>query len=158
MTETTNPAEAGGDAPGNAATDPNARSVTLTRTEFATFRVENDRGGVLEIGEGDGTLFTPVELLLAAIAGCSAIDVDYITSRRAEPVSFEVTSSGVKSTEGGNHLTDLHVSFRIAFPEGPDGDAARDRLPVAIRRSGESLCTVSRTVQLGTPVVMDAAS
>ena len=132
-------------------------SVTLTRTQFATFRVENARGSVMEIGEGDGTLFSPVELLLAAIAGCSAIDVDYITSRRAEPVSFEVVSSGTKSTEDGNHMTDLHVRFRIAFPEGEGGDAARERLPQAIRRSSETLCTVSRTVQLGTPILMDAA-
>lgn len=132
-------------------------SVKLTRTAFGTFRVENDRGSVVEIGEGDGTLFSPVELLLAAIAGCSAIDVDYITSRRAEPVTFEVASLGTKSTEGGNHMTDLHVSFRIAFPDGADGDAARERLPQAIRRSAETLCTVSRTVELGTPIVMDSA-
>ena len=147
MTETTQPAA------------PETRtpfSVKLTRTEFATFRVENARGSVVEIGEGDGTLFSPVELLLAAIAGCSAIDVDYITSRRAEPITFEVTSAGLKSTEGGNHMTDLHVSFDITFPEGEDGDAARQRLPKAIRRSSETLCTVSRTVQLGTPVVMYA--
>ncbi|HOA88371.1 OsmC family protein [Propioniciclava tarda] len=137
--------------------NPNSRSVTLTRTEFATFRAENDRGGVLEFGEGDGIAFTPVELLLTAIAGCASIDVDYITARRAEPVAFEVVSSGVKSTEGGNHLTDLNVTFRVVFPDGPEGDAARERLPLAIKRSAEALCTVSRTVQLGTPVVMDAA-
>ena len=81
----------------------------------------------------------------------------YITARRAEPVAFEVVSSGVKSTEGGNHLKDLNVTFRVVFPDGPEGDAARERLPLAIKRSAEALCTVSRTVQLGTPVVMDAA-
>ena len=63
----------------------------------------------------------------------------------------------MKVTEGGNHLTDLHVTFDVVFPEGPDGDAARDRLPTAVRRSAEALCTVSRTVQLGTPIVMDLA-
>lgn len=134
----------------------NTRSVTLQRTEFATYEVTNDRGGTITIGEGDGSEFTPVELLLTAIAGCSAIDVDYITSRRAEPVSFSVTASGVKRTEGGNHMSDLHVTFDIVFPDGPAGDAARERLPLAIRRSAETLCTVSRTVQLGTPIVMDA--
>ena len=145
MTETNQPATP---AP------PTPFSVKLTRTAFGTFRVENDRGSVVEIGEGDGTLFSPVELLLAAIAGCSAIDVDYITSRRAEPVTFEVTSSGAKSTEGGNHMTDLRVTFDITFGEGEGADAARERLPQAIRRSSEALCTVSRTVELGTPIVM----
>lgn len=133
-----------------------ARVVTLRRTEFGTYEATNDRGGTIVLGEGHDETFTPVELLLTAIAGCASIDVDYITTRRAEPVSFDVTSSGVKSTEGGNHLTDLHVTFRVVFPEGEAGDAARARLPQAVRRSAESLCTVSRTVQLGTPVELRA--
>lgn len=134
-----------------------ARVVTLRRTEFGTYEATNDRGGTLVVGEGHDATFTPVELLLTAMAGCASIDIDYITARRAEPVSFEVTSSGVKSTEGGNHLTDLHVTFRVEFPAGEAGDAARARVPQAVRRSAESLCTVSRTIQLGTPVVMDVA-
>ena len=134
------------------------RHVTLRRTEFGTFEATNPRGGTISLGEGgDGTLFTPVELLLAAIAGCSGIDVDYVTSRRAEPESFEIEASGTKVTEGGNRMSDLVVEFRVRFPEGPDGDAARLRIPLAIKRSAESLCTVSRTVQLGTPVVMRQA-
>lgn len=137
-------------------TTDNHRSVTLTRTGFGTYRATNAAGATLDLGEGDD-VFSPVELLLAAIAGCASVDVDYITARRAEPVSFEAVSSGVKSTEGGNHMTDLHVTFHVVFPEGDDGDAARQRLPQAIRRSAESLCTVSRTVSQGSPVVMDAA-
>jgi uncharacterized OsmC-like protein len=40
----------------------------------------------------------------------------------------------------------------VAFPEGAGGDAARELLPGAVRRSHDSLCTVSKTVELGTPV------
>ena len=40
----------------------------------------------------------------------------------------------------------------MRFPAGAGGDAARDLLPGAVRRSHDSLCTVSRTVELGTPV------
>ena len=129
-------------------------TVTLTRRDLMAYTATNGRGASIEVG-GQGN-FSPVELLLAAIGGCTAVDVDVMTSRRAEPEAFEVEVSGSKSTEGGNHMTDLHVSFDITFPEGEDGDAARQRLPKAIRRSSETLCTVSRTVQLGTPVVMDA--
>lgn len=135
---------------------PAPRTVTLTRTEFGRYTATNAAGVTLELGEGDGR-FSPVELLLAAIAGCASVDVDYITARRAEPMRFEVTSSGVKVTEGGNRMENLHVTFDVRFPEGADGDAARERLPQAVRRSGEALCTVSRTVQLGTPVLMDVA-
>ena len=38
------------------------------------------------------------------------------------------------------------------FPQGEAGDRARDRLPDAVARSRDRLCTVSRTVQLPTPV------
>jgi uncharacterized OsmC-like protein len=44
------------------------------------------------------------------------------------------------------------VTFRIRFPDGEGGDKARALLPDAVKRSHEQLCTVSRTVELGTPV------
>jgi len=97
--------------------------------------------------------FTPVELLLTAIAGCSAVDVDFITSRLAEPTDFTVTAGGEKlRDELGNHMGEIEVSFRVRFPEGDDGDRARERLPRAIAQSHDRLCTVSRSVQLGTPI------
>jgi uncharacterized OsmC-like protein len=44
------------------------------------------------------------------------------------------------------------VTFRLTFPDGEGGDAARALLPEAVQRSHDRLCTVSRTVELGTPV------
>ena len=129
--------------------------MRLLRTDNQRFTVSNARGGQISIGSGSDDEFTPVELLLAAIAGCTAIDVDILTSRRAEPESFEAHARGDKiRDESGNHLTNLAVTFRVSFPEGAGGDAARALLPQAIRTSHERLCTVSRTVELGTPVVM----
>ncbi|MBK8461327.1 MAG: OsmC family protein [Micropruina sp.] len=134
------------------------RSVTLSRLEHARFTVTNERGGSITLGEGDTAEFTPVELLLAAVAGCSAIDVDYLTARRAQPVSFEVDVSGEKiKDDSGNRLSGVEVTFRVVFPEGPDGDRARDMLPRAIQTSHDRLCTVSRTVELPTPVTTRAA-
>jgi uncharacterized OsmC-like protein len=137
------------------ADDDNHRSITMTRTASGRFRAVNVRGGELEIGGGDDTDFTPVELLLTAIGGCSGIDVDLITGRRAQPESFTVTVQANKVRDGdGNHLADITASFALTFPAGPDGDAARQVLPEAVRKSQERLCTVSRTVELPTPVTM----
>jgi uncharacterized OsmC-like protein len=115
--------------------------------------VTNDRGGQIRIGKGEGTDFTPVDLLLAGIGGCTAVDVDILTSRRAEPESFEVLvdADNVRD-EAGNHLSDIVVTFRIRFPAGEQGDAARALLPDVVRKSHDRLCTVSRTVEIGTPV------
>ncbi len=53
------------------------------------------------------------------MAACSATDVDFITSRIAEPVQFDVTSEGVKMRDGGeNHLGDIEVTFTGALPRG----------------------------------------
>jgi len=134
--------------------DDTRRSVTLQRTSLGHYEVRNARGGTMTIGAGGGAEFTPVELLLAALGGCTGADVDHITSKRAEPDSFvvHVTADKVKDESGGNRLVDLAIELRVAFPEGTEGDAARAMLPRAARMSHDRLCTVSRTVELGTPV------
>ena len=129
------------------------RSVTITRTSAGRYTAVNGRGGVLDFGTGDVDDFTPVELFLTAIGGCTAVDVDILTTRRAEPESFVVKVDGDKvRDEGGSRMEELSVTFRVRFPEGEGGDAARALLPDAMARSHDRLCTVSRTVELGTPV------
>ncbi len=136
-------------------TDENHRHVELTRLRKARFLARNDRGGELEFGEGDDAAFSPVELLLAGIAGCTAIDVDYITAKRAEADSFVVQVDADKiRDEQGNRLTDIVVRFAVEFPESEGGTAAQEVLPSAVQRSHDRLCTVSRTVEVGTLVTV----
>jgi len=134
-------------------TQSSPRSVSIKRTSSATYTVRNKRGGEIVMASGDGPEFTPVELLLAAIGGCTAVDVDLVTSRRAEPESFDVTVAAQKVDEDGNHyLSDVTVIFRVRFPDGPDGDKARAVLPDIVQRSHDRLCTVGLTVERGTPI------
>ena len=113
----------------------------------------NTRGGKLTFGTGSGTDFTPTELLLAAIGGCTAIDVDILTLRRAEPAGFNIRVDANKVRDGsGNRLTDIEVSFQVRFPAGEAGDDARAVLPDAVKKSHDRLCTVGRTVELGTAI------
>lgn len=140
-------------------TDETLRSVEITRIGRARFKATNDRGGETFFGTGgEDPDFTPVELLLAAIAGCSALDVEALTHKRASSTAFDVHAEGRKvRDEQGNHMTGLRVSFDVEFPPGPDGDAARERLQGAIEMSRDRLCTVSRTVQLGADVTYGQA-
>jgi putative redox protein len=132
------------------------RSVRIERVSTGKYVVHNERGGTLPVGGDD---FTPVELLLAAIGTCTGIDTDTVTSRRAEPTNFTITVSGdkVSDKEQGNRMTNLHVTFDVRFPEGPAGDEARTLLPRTVKLSHDRLCTVSRTVELGTPVTTTIA-
>ncbi|MER6630346.1 OsmC family protein [Streptomyces sp. NPDC000987] len=138
-------------------TDDSLRSVTVERTGPGRFTATNARGGTIGFGTGAGPdgaeEFTPVELLLAALGGCTAVDVDLATTRHAEPTRFSVAVTGQKTDdELGNRLTDLTVTFSVAFEDGAGADRARAILPRAVRTSHDRLCTVSRTVETGTPV------
>jgi uncharacterized OsmC-like protein len=129
------------------------RTVTVERLATGRYAATNVRGGRIEFGSGDDAEFTPVELLLAALGGCTAIDADVATSRHAEPVRFGVEVRGDKiGDEEGNRMENLAVTFHVEFPEGEAGDRARTILPRAVRLSHERLCTVSRTIERGTPV------
>ncbi|MFI9467181.1 OsmC family protein [Streptomyces sp. NPDC052492] len=132
------------------------RSVVVERTSGGHYVATNPRGGTITFSTDGGAEFTPVELLLAAIGGCSAADVDVATGRHAEPAEFSVAVTGDKiSDEQGNRMTNLRVTFSVAFPDGEGADRARAILPRAVKTSHDRLCTVSRTVELGTPVATE---
>ena len=129
------------------------RTLTVERLAPGEFAAVNSRGGRIVFGTGADESFTPTELLLVAIGGCTAIDVDIITTRRAEPESFEIIVDADKvRDEGGNHLANIELTYRIRFPAGPAGDKARAVLPESVRQSHDRLCTVGRTVEDPTPI------
>ena len=142
---------------GAGSADDTLRSVTLARVGPGAFRITNAAGGTLDVGVSEGD-FTPVELLLAALAGCAAINVEELTGRRAEPTSFEVRAEGHKvRDETGGRMDDLRLVFDTVFPEGAAGDAARDSLPRFLQQTHDRICTVSRTVGLGSDVAYELA-
>ncbi|MDQ6897234.1 MAG: OsmC family protein [Actinomycetota bacterium] len=130
---------------------PAHRHISLSRDDTGHYTVTSATGATLTIGGAAD--FTPVELLLAGLAGCTATDVDHLTVRRAVPESFVVAVDAEKvADDRGNHLDDITVTFRITYPEGAGGDAARAILPDIVKKSHDRLCTVSRTIMLGTDI------
>ena len=128
-------------------------TVDLSRLSKHHFEATNSLGGTLSFGRKNDGEFTPVELLLVAIAGCTAMDVDAITVKRSEPLRFQVSCSGHSTkSKHGNHVTDIVVDFDVEFPDTEGGRAASDVLEIAIRKSHDRLCTVTRTFELKTPV------
>ncbi len=129
-------------------------TVTVTRDHLGAYVARNADGVEVSFGQGG---FSPVQLLLAALGGCAAVDVDHATSRHADPERFTVTVQATKVTEGGNHLEDVSVTFDVAFGDGPGTDRARAVLPRAVQVTHESACTVSGSLEAATPVVMRLA-
>ena len=134
------------------------RWVAVERRDTGEYTVRNAGGVELVVDSSGEHAFTPVELLLAAIATCTASDVDVVTARRAAPDTFAALVEAEKvRDEGGNALRDIRVTFDVRFPPGEAGDAARAILPLALRTSHDRTCTVSRTVEAGTPVEIGLA-
>ena len=135
------------------ATESTHRKLTVERVTAGRFEAVNARGGRIAFGTGGNEEFTPTELLLIAIGGCTAIDIDILTTRRSEPESFQIDVDADKiRDEDGNHLANIEVTYRVTFPAGEAGDKARGIMPEAVRQSHERLCTVGRTVALPTPI------
>jgi uncharacterized OsmC-like protein len=135
-------------------TDENVRTVDITRIHKGLYEATNMHGMKIVFGNDNTKSFSAVELLLAAIAGCSGTDVDFITSKRSEPADFHVRISGdkVRDESGKNHVANIQLTFDITFPEGEEGDAARGVLERAVHQSHGRLCSVSQTVMRGTPI------
>ena len=126
--------------------------VDVTRIDTGHYRATNAAGDSLEFGSGEG-LFSPVELLLAAVAGCSAVDVDVVTSRRAEPELFDVHVDGTRINEDGtSRLSEVDVEFSLRFPDTDAGRQAESMIERLVRISHDKDCTVSRTVENPTTV------
>ena len=126
------------------------RSVELHQIGAHRWKATNNRGGGVSIGPGEDPDFTPVELLLAALVGCGAADLDYIAGKRAPFETFLARAEGHKvRDEQGTHMVQLKVTFDVTFPEGEGGDAARAVLPRTLQQIEDRLCTVGRTVTLG---------
>src|SRR5690606_33350851 len=129
--------------------------VTLTREAEGVYLASNGRGGEYRFGYNVDNALSSVELLIVAIAGCSATDVDMMTSRRAEPTKFDVTVDAEKlSGSTPAFLRNIELLFGLVFPEGEDGDKARARIGAALKAAEEKTCTVSRTVTHGSPVTL----
>ncbi len=133
--------------------DSDHRWVTIDRVDEGVYLARNARGHELRFGSMDPEGFTPVELFLASIAGCTAVDVDVVTGRRspADEFAARIDARYVRD-DAGNRLEDIELTFRVRFPAGDAGDAAREILPRIVKTSHDKTCTVSRTVEIGTPI------
>jgi uncharacterized OsmC-like protein len=129
------------------------KTVELARVGDFRYRITNARGGHLEVGDGDDELFTPVELLLAALCGCGAHDVESSVSELSAVDALRANASGEKITdEQGTRMVNLAVSFDACFPRGEAGDQARASLQGVVQHAQDESCAVGRTVRVGDPV------
>jgi putative redox protein len=98
--------------------------------------------GSPDIG-GHGKGMRPMQLLLAAVGGCSAIDVILILKKQKQIIeSFEIEVDGErKKTEEYSLFKDICLHFKIK------GKVDLDKVERAVKLSIEKYCSVSKTLE-----------
>ncbi|MCA1190525.1 MULTISPECIES: OsmC family protein [unclassified Saccharopolyspora] len=129
--------------------------VEVHRTGEHTFTATNGRGGQVTIGrDGAPDAFTPGELLLAAIAGCSAVTSENLLVRRAgADADIAVHADRDKTDADPNKFSEVRVRFDVDLSSVAGADRAK--LLDAVERAIERYCTVSRSVQESTPISLE---
>jgi putative redox protein len=124
-------------------------SVRVERTDDGGFAARNDRGAQVAIGGSDEDgVFSPVELLLAALGGCELVTVEPLTADRGHRlVRLAATVDAEKIAP--TRLGTITVTYDVELPPGDD-DAAKVFADVA-HRVHENHCTVGRALREVTP-------
>ncbi|XVS65647.1 OsmC family protein [Actinosynnema sp. CA-299493] len=119
-------------------------NVEVRRVGQHDFVATNDRGASVRVGrKGAEGAFTPVELLLAAAAGCAAVTAETLVTRRVDG-DFVARADDVRSPDG-HSLTSVPVA--LDYDVSHLDAAQRAALETAVLRAIDQLCTVTRTLK-----------
>jgi putative redox protein len=89
--------------------------------------------------EGGGSGFSPMELLLVSLAGCTAMDVISILKKKRQDVTgFEVRAHGIRADEHPKVYTDITLEY-VVHGHNVDPKAVER----AIELSETKYCSVS---------------
>ena len=108
----------------------------------------------LNSAEEMGRAFTPMELFLVALAGCTAMDVQWILKRQRQKVDkLEVSARGIRREEDPRYYEEINIEYII----GGQG-VTKSGVERAIRLSQEKYCSVKamlkETVKVNTSYVI----
>ncbi|WP_433325706.1 OsmC family protein [Spirillospora sp. CA-294931] len=119
-------------------------TVKVERTEDG-FEATNDRGARVAIGDSDAEgVFSPVELLLAALGGCELVSVEPLTAQRGHRlVRLAATVEAEKVATSS--LGTITISYDVELPEGDE--RAADVFAKVAKRVHDSYCTVGNALK-----------
>lgn len=125
--------------------------VYVERTLDGEFIASNDRGARVAIGSSDEDgVFTPVELLLAALGGCELVTIEPLTAKRGHrliKLAVRVEAEKVEPTK----LGPITGTYEIELPEGDD--KAAEVFTAVAHRVHENHCTVGRALREPTETI-----
>ncbi len=107
------------------------------------FRVEDELGhqcdmdGAASTLLGEGNALSPMQLVLAGAAGCSAIDiVTILHKQRQELVDIEISAEATRADAVPAVFKEIHLCFRLI------GDVDAKKAERAVKLAVEKYCSV----------------
>jgi putative redox protein len=120
-------------------------SIKLKRDEALRIKAEVADGRTLELNSAKemGHAFTPMELFLFSLAGCTAMDVIWILERQRQKIEkFEVCAQGNRREDDPKYYEVIALEYKIR------GDQIRkEAVERAIRLSQEKYCSVRAMIK-----------
>lgn len=123
--------------------------VRVRLIEGLTFLAESESGHALVIDAvkehgGKGLGPTPMELILAGVAACTAFDVALLLRKMRQPLEgLEVVARGERREEPPRVFKRIHLEYVVK------GDVDEDKVKRAIELSRETLCSASNNLEKG---------
>ena len=109
---------------------------------------ENEQGNTIQMDAspdigGTNQGMRPMQLLLAAMGGCSSIDLINILKKQKQPLKdLKVTVTGEREKDVVPSLyTEVHAHFRLF------GDLDKDKVQKAVTLSVDKYCSVAKTLE-----------
>jgi putative redox protein len=127
---------------------PSAPSVVKVKwLEGLRFVASDDKGHSIVIDTsrehgGEGSAFTPMQLLLVALGSCTGMDVvNILQKQRQKLTGFEIVVSGERVAESPRVYDKVHVEYKLK------GENLRDKpVRTAIQLSEDKYCSVGATI------------
>jgi putative redox protein len=122
--------------------------IELNRVgENFAFEAKNDRGNLITIdssssGGGENRGFTPMELLLVGVAGCSGIDMIHILKKQRQQIdSFSISVEAEKEkVEDYSVWKKIHLVYTLL------GNVDLEKAKRSADLSHEKYCSVSKAL------------
>lgn len=129
------------------------RRIQIEQTQDGTWQAVSDEGAILKFGRGEG-LFSPVELMQIALAGCTALSGAYAVKQALgehATGAMRVLVDGTFDPESAAFIR-LEENVQVQGVDAKlDEEAARD-LKERMERHITRGCTVKHTLEQGVPV------
>jgi putative redox protein len=120
------------------------RHLEMTVNDDDTVTVTNKHGTQLLVDQEGLRGLSPLELLLAALGSCGAVDFALLMRKQRDPI--EPLRVEVDGDKEDMRMQWLRVRYHVADGhDGPKVERAREK-------TATDLCTVSRTLHGGCPV------